>query len=391
MRPLPLDLGMIHFVGIGGIGMSGLAEILNNLGYQVQGSDVAANANVQRLRGLGIEITVGHAAENVEAAQVVVVSSAIKDDNPEVAAARQRLIPVVRRAEMLAELMRIKWSVAVGGTHGKTTTTSMIAALLDAAHMDPTVINGGIINAYGTNARLGAGDWMVVEADESDGSFVKLPATIAVVTNIDPEHMEFYGSLEALHDAFEAFVENIPFYGVAILCIDHPVVQTLMGRIADRRIVTYGLSSQADVRALNLAATGGVTRFDVALANRVDDKVRTLERPGRIWRRQAALHQDRRSRRNHGDRRLRAPPGGDHRGVGRGAARHQRPGDRRGPAAPLYPARRPLRRVLYLLQRRRPRYRGRSLPRRRSPDRGRQSRHLGRGPARQGASKRRLS
>jgi UDP-N-acetylmuramate--alanine ligase len=274
MRPLPLDLGMIHFVGIGGIGMSGLAEILNNLGYQVQGSDVAANANVQRLRGLGIEITVGHAAENVEAAQVVVVSSAIKDDNPEVAAARQRLIPVVRRAEML---MRIKWSVAVGGTHGKTTTTSMIAALLDAAHMDPTVINGGIINAYGTNARLGAGDWMVVEADESDGSFVKLPATIAVVTNIDPEHMEFYGSLEALHDAFEAFVENIPFYGVAILCIDHPVVQTLMGRIADRRIVTYGLSSQADVRALNLAATGGVTRFDVALANRVDDKVRTLE------------------------------------------------------------------------------------------------------------------
>jgi UDP-N-acetylmuramate--alanine ligase len=277
MRPLPLDLGMIHFVGIGGIGMSGLAEILNNLGYQVQGSDVAANANVQRLRGLGIQVTVGHAAENVEAAQVVVVSSAIKDDNPEVIAARQRFIPVVRRAEMLAELMRIKWSVAVGGTHGKTTTTSMIAALLDAAHMDPTVINGGIINAYGTNARLGAGDWMVVEADESDGSFVKLPATIAVVTNIDPEHMEFYGSLDALHDAFEAFVENIPFYGVAILCIDHPVVQTLMGRIVDRRIVTYGLSAQADVRALNITAADGVTRFDVALADRADDKLRTLE------------------------------------------------------------------------------------------------------------------
>jgi UDP-N-acetylmuramate--alanine ligase len=277
MRPLPLDLGMIHFVGIGGIGMSGLAEILNNLGYQVQGSDVAANANVQRLKQLGIEVTVGHAAENVEAAQVVVVSSAIKGDNPEVAAARQRFIPVVRRAEMLAELMRIKWSVAVGGTHGKTTTTSMIAALLDAADMDPTVINGGIINAYGTNARLGAGDWMVVEADESDGSFVKLPATIAVVTNIDPEHMEFYGSLEALHDAFEAFVENIPFYGVAILCIDHPVVQTLMGRIADRRIVTYGLSSQADVRALNITAADGVVRFDVTLANRAEDKLRTLE------------------------------------------------------------------------------------------------------------------
>jgi UDP-N-acetylmuramate--alanine ligase len=268
---------MIHFVGIGGIGMSGLAEILNNLGYQVQGSDVAANANVKRLKGLGIEVTVGHAAENVEAAQVVVVSSAIKGDNPEVATARQRFIPVVRRAEMLAELMRIKWSIAVGGTHGKTTTTSMIAALLDAADMDPTVINGGIINAYGTNARLGAGDWMVVEADESDGSFVKLPATIAVVTNIDPEHMEFYGSLEALHDAFEAFVENIPFYGVAILCIDHPVVQTLMGRIADRRIVTYGLSSQADVRALNITAADGVVRFDVALANRAEDKLRTLE------------------------------------------------------------------------------------------------------------------
>jgi UDP-N-acetylmuramate--alanine ligase len=184
---------------------------------------------------------------------------------------------VVRRAEMLAELMRIKWSVAVGGTHGKTTTTSMIAALLDAADMDPTVINGGIINAYGTNARLGAGDWMVVEADESDGSFVKLPATIAVVTNIDPEHMEFYGSLEALHDAFEAFVENIPFYGVAILCIDHPVVQTLMGRIADRRIVTYGLSSQADVRALNITAADGVARFDVTLAIRAEDKLRTLE------------------------------------------------------------------------------------------------------------------
>jgi len=277
MRPLPLDLGTIHFVGIGGIGMSGLAEILNNLGYQVQGSDVAANANVQRLRTLGIEVTVGHAAENVEAARVVVVSSAIKDDNPEIAAARQRFIPVVRRAEMLAELMRIKWSIAVGGTHGKTTTTSMIAALLDAADMDPTVINGGIINAYGTNARLGAGDWMVVEADESDGSFVKLPATIAVVTNIDPEHMEFYRSLDALHDAFEAFVENIPFYGVAILCIDHPVVQTLMGRIADRRIVTYGFSSQADVRALNITAADGGARFDVAIANRAEDKARTLK------------------------------------------------------------------------------------------------------------------
>ena len=277
MRRLPLDLGTIHFVGIGGIGMSGIAEILHNLDYKVQGSDAAENANVRRLQGLGIPVTIGHAAENVEDAQVVVVSSAVKPDNPEVQAARARFVPVVRRAEMLGELMRLKWAIAVGGTHGKTTTTSLIAALLDGAGLDPTVINGGIINAYGTNARLGQGDWMVVEADESDGSFTKLPSTIAVVTNIDPEHMDHYGSVEALHDAFEAFVENIPFYGVAVLCIDHPVVQSLIGRIEDRRVITYGMSPQADVRAVNSSAAAGEMRFDVEIADRTHETSKRIE------------------------------------------------------------------------------------------------------------------
>ena len=268
MRGLPLNLGTIHFVGVGGIGMSGIAEVLANLGYQVQGSDVADNANVQRLRKMGVEIFVGHKAENLGDAQVVVISSAIKSGNPEVDAARQRFIPIVRRAEMLGELMRLKWSIAVGGTHGKTTTTSMVATLLDGAGLDPTVINGGIINAYGTNARLGDGDWMVVEADESDGSFVKLPATIAVVTNIDPEHMDFYGSEEALHQAFEAFVENIPFYGFAVLCIDHPAVQTLIGRIEDRRIITYGISPQADYRAEDIRVEDGGLAFGIVVTDR---------------------------------------------------------------------------------------------------------------------------
>jgi UDP-N-acetylmuramate--alanine ligase len=229
---------------------------------------MADNANVQRLRGMGIKVTVGHKAENLGDAKVVVVSAAIKPGNPEVDAARQRFIPIVRRAEMLGELMRLKWSIAVGGTHGKTTTTSMVATLLDGAGLDPTVINGGIINAYGTNARLGAGDWMVVEADESDGSFVKLPATIAVVTNIDPEHMDFYGSEEALHRAFEAFVENIPFYGFAVLCIDHPAVQNLIGRIEDRRIITYGVSPQADYRAEEMRVVDGGLGFDIEVTDR---------------------------------------------------------------------------------------------------------------------------
>ena len=277
MRGLPVDLGTIHLVGIGGIGMSGIAEILHNLGYRVQGSDIAENANVQRLRRLGIKVIIGHAPEHVEEAQVVVISSAVKPDNPEVIAARERFAPIVRRAEMLGELMRLKWSIAVGGTHGKTTTTSMVAAMLDAAGLDPTVINGGIINAYGTNARLGAGDWMVVEADESDGSFVRLPATITVVTNIDPEHMDHYGSAEALHDAFESFIENIPFYGFAVLCIDHPVVQSLIGRIEDRRIITYGLSPQAEVRATNIATEAGGARFDVEITYRREGGDHTIE------------------------------------------------------------------------------------------------------------------
>ena len=276
MSAIPFDIGTLHFVGIGGIGMSGIAEILHNLDYRVQGSDIAENANVQRLRGLGIEIAIGHDAANLGDAQVVVVSSAIKTKNPELQAARAQFIPVVQRAEMLGELMRLKWSVAVGGTHGKTTTTSMVAAVLDAGQFDPTVINGGIINAYGTNARLGAGDWMVVEADESDGSFVRLPATLAVVTNIDPEHLDFYGDVEALHDAFRSFLENIPFYGVAILCIDHPAVQSLIGQISDRRIVTYGLSPQADVRGVNLTNDHDGSLFDVVVADRKAGSSRTV-------------------------------------------------------------------------------------------------------------------
>ncbi len=277
MRTLPLDIGIIHFVGIGGIGMSGIAEVMHNLGYKVQGSDQAENANVLRLRDLGIAVHVGHEGNHVAEAQVVVISSAVKDDNPEVRAARERLVPVVRRAEMLAELMRLKWCVAVGGTHGKTTTTSMLAALLDTAGIDPTVINGGIINAYGTNARLGDGDWMVVEADESDGTFVRLPATIAVVTNMDPEHLDFYGDFDTERRAFQSFVENVPFYGAAILCIDHPEVQSMVGRITDRRIVTYGMSPQADVRADNIRFSAGGADFDVVLTDRVDGGSETLE------------------------------------------------------------------------------------------------------------------
>jgi UDP-N-acetylmuramate--alanine ligase len=280
MRALPLSIGTMHFVGIGGIGMSGIAEILHNLGYSVRGSDLSESANVQRLRALGIEIEIGHKAENLGEAQVVVVSSAVKPDNPEVAAARARLVPVVRRAEMLGELMRLKWSIAIGGTHGKTTTTSMIAAMLDAAELDPTVINGGIINAYGTNAHLGAGDWMVVEADESDGTFVKLPATIAVVTNIDPEHLDFYGTFDKVQDAYASFVENIPFYGFAALCIDHPVVQAMIPRVSDRRIVTYGMSPQADIRATNLQMSPTGARFDVVIGDRLTGGTRALHALG---------------------------------------------------------------------------------------------------------------
>src|SRR5438093_1116461 len=249
---MPLDIGLLHFVGIGGIGMSGIAEVLHNLGYKVQGSDVAEGANTRRLAELGIRVAIGHRADNLGNAQVVVVSSAVKKDNPEVLAARARLVPVVRRAEMLGELMRLKWSVAVGGTHGKTTTTSMVAALFEAADLDPTVINGGIINAYGTNARLGAGEWMVVEADESDGTFLKLPADVAIVTNVDPEHLDHFKTFDAVQDAFRNFVENVPFYGFAVMCTDHPVVQGMIPRFSDRRVLTYGFSPQADIRAVDV-------------------------------------------------------------------------------------------------------------------------------------------
>ncbi len=268
MKTFPLDVGTIHFVGIGGIGMSGIAEVLHTLGYSVQGSDISDGANVKRLRDLGIPVHIGHREENLGDAGVVVTSTAVKAGNPEVQAARQRLLPVVRRAEMLGELMRLKWSIAVGGTHGKTTTTSLVAHVLDVAGMDPTVINGGIINAWGSNARLGGGDWMVAEADESDGTFVNLPATVAVVTSIDPEHMDHYGSFDDLRDAFDAFVANIPFYGFAALCIDHPEVQAMIPRMSDRRIVTYGFSPQADVRGLNLETGPDEVRFDVRVTDR---------------------------------------------------------------------------------------------------------------------------
>src|SRR3989442_3261776 len=268
---LPREIGPIHFVGIGGIGMSGIAEVLNNLGYTVQGSDASESANVARLREKGVKISVGHKAENVDGADVVVVSTAIKRDNPELMAARAQRIPVVRRAEMLAELMRLKSCVAVAGTHGKTTTTTMVATLLDAGELDPTVINGRIINAYGTNARLGAGEWMVVEADESDGTFLKLPSDVVIVTNIDPEHLDHFKTFEAIQDAFRNFVENVPFYGFAVMCTDHPVVQALVGKIEDRRIVTYGENPQADARLVDLTPMGGGSKFKVVFRNRKTD------------------------------------------------------------------------------------------------------------------------
>ena len=273
---MPADIGPLHFVGVGGIGMSGIAEVMVNLGYRVQGSDLSENANVQRLRAAGVEISIGHDAGNLGEARVVVVSSAIKRDNPELKAARERLLPVVRRAEMLAELMRLKQAIAIAGTHGKTTTTSIVAALLDAGGFDPTVINGGIINAYGTNARMGASEWMVVEADESDGTFVKLPVDVALVTNIDPEHLDHYGDFEKAKDAYLEFVENIPFYGLAVMCIDHPEVQALIGRIEDRRIITYGFSPQADVRCTDLRTENGMTIFTAQFRARLSGITRTI-------------------------------------------------------------------------------------------------------------------
>jgi UDP-N-acetylmuramate--alanine ligase len=276
MKGVGTDIGTIHFVGIGGIGMSGIAEVMHNLGYSVQGSDIAEGYVVEGLRECGIKVMIGHAGENVAGAAVVVTSTAVKRDNPEVVYALEHRIPVVRRAEMLAELMRLKSTVAVAGTHGKTTTTSMVAALLDAGGIDPTVINGGIINSYGSNARLGASDWMVVEADESDGSFLRLDGTLAVVTNIDPEHLDHYGSFERVKEAFVEFIENVPFYGAALLCIDHPEVQAVIPKVRDRRVVTYGFSAQADVRGENVTPIPGGNRFDVALRQR-DGSFRRIE------------------------------------------------------------------------------------------------------------------
>jgi len=274
---MPREIGPVHFVGIGGIGMSGIAEVLHTQGYTVRGSDMAANANVQRLEEMGIAVKIGQSADNIGDAAVVVISSAIKKDNPELKEARARGLPVVRRAEMLAEIMRFKNAIAIGGTHGKTTTTSMVAALLDAGNLDPTVINGGIINAYGTNARLGQGDWMVVEADESDGTFVKLPADVAVVTNIDAEHLDHYKDFDGVRKAFRHFIENVPFYGFAVMCLDHPAVQALVGEIEDRRVITYGQNPQADVRISDIDAQHGTTRFSVIVRDRVTGAERIID------------------------------------------------------------------------------------------------------------------
>jgi UDP-N-acetylmuramate--alanine ligase len=265
---VPLDIGTIHFIGIGGIGMSGIAEIMHNFGYKVQGSDSADNANVKRLRAMGIVVTVGHDAMNLKDVSIVVYSSAVKPGNVELETARALQLPLVRRAEMLAEIMRLKNCVAVAGTNGKTTTTTLIAALVDAGGLDPTIVNGGIINQYGTNAKLGAGDWVIVEADESDGTFLRLPATVSVVTNIDPDHLDYFGTFDRMRDAFQRFVENVPFYGFAVLCLDHPEVQAMIGRIEDRRLITYGFSPQADVRATNISFSEGASHFDVTVTDR---------------------------------------------------------------------------------------------------------------------------
>ena len=412
---LPRDIGPVHFVGIGGIGMSGIAEVLVNLGYTVQGSDVADSANVKRLRDKGVTIAIGHAAENLTGARVVVVSSAIRRDNPELAAARAERLPVVRRAEMLAELMRLKSCVAIAGTHGKTTTTSMVAALLDAAGFDPTVINGGIINAYGTNARLGAGEWMVVEADESDGTFLKLPADVAIVTNVDPEHLDHFKTFDAVQDAFRTFVENVPFYGFSVMCIDHPVVQNLVGRIEDRRTITYGENPQADVRLVDISHAGGTSLFTVLFRDRAGQAVHEISKialpmPGRhnalnaiaaiAVAHEFGIADDiiKKALADFGGVRRRFTRTGTWNGVTviddyghhpveiaavLRAAREidQGSGDRCGAAASLHAARRFVRAVLHLLQRRRRRDRRPCLSGRRGADRGRGSRRAGAGSA----------
>jgi UDP-N-acetylmuramate--alanine ligase len=284
-RPVPFELGPVHFIGIGGIGMSGIAEIMLRIGYTVQGSDAKASANTERLEKLGAKIFIGHAAEHVDGASAVVYSTAVKADNPEMVAGRNARLPLVRRAEMLAELMRLQFSVAVGGTHGKTTTTTMVARLLDAGGLDPTVVNGGIINAYGTNAKVGEGDWIVVEADESDGTFLKLKSTVAIVTNIDPEHLDHYGDFEAVKKAFQDFVENIPFYGFAAVCLDHPEVQAMAARVENRRLVTYGINPQAEVRASSVEMNSEGATFDVTIQPRDGETImmRGLQLPMAGW------------------------------------------------------------------------------------------------------------
>lgn len=277
MRIVPQSVGTLHFIGIGGIGMSGIAEVLHALGYSVQGSDVADGYNIERLRKNGIKIFIGHDAKNIEDAAIVVVSSAIKTDNVELAAARQSKLPIVRRAEMLAELMRLKMAIAIGGTHGKTTTTSMVGAMLEEGGFDPTVINGGIVHKYGTNTRMGASDWMVVEADESDGTFTKLPATVAVVTNIDPEHLDHYGDYDSIKGAFRQFIENIPFYGFAVLCTDHPAVQAMIPELSDRIVITYGFNPQADVQAVNIRSQSNGSIFDVIFSENVNGEALTMK------------------------------------------------------------------------------------------------------------------
>lgn len=283
MRAMPLTIGKIHFIGIGGIGMSGIAEVLHSLGYEVQGSDMSDSANVKRLRDQGIDVFVGHEAQNVKDAAIVVISSAIKDENSELKAARDARKTIVRRAEMLAEIMRLKWSIAIAGTHGKTTTTTMVGAMLEEAGYDPTIINGGIIHKYGTNTRIGASDWIVAEADESDGTFTKLPTTVAVVTNIDPEHMESYGSYDNIKAAFRRFIDNLPFYGFAVMCLDHPAVQEMIPVLADRRVITYGFTPQADVRVSNIRTNPEGSTFDVTFSgiinNDKDETVRDVFMP----------------------------------------------------------------------------------------------------------------
>ncbi|PCI01222.1 MAG: UDP-N-acetylmuramate--L-alanine ligase [Alphaproteobacteria bacterium] len=272
MRINPDHIGTLHFVGIGGIGMSGIAEILHQMNYSVQGSDISDSANVKRLRDKGIQVSIGHSADNLGDASGIVISSAVKDDNPELMAAREKRLPIIRRAEMLAELMRLKLGLAIAGTHGKTTTTSMVGTMMEVGGFDPTVINGGIVNAYGTNVRMGEGEWLVAEADESDGTFTRLPATAAVVTNIDPEHLDFYGSFDNAKAAFRNFVNNLPFYGFAALCSDHPEVQNLIPKLQDRRVITYGVNAQADMQVMNMEVRGSDTRFDVRIRGWLEDK-----------------------------------------------------------------------------------------------------------------------